>query len=177
MVYSLIPTLLPPPLSSVQIQSEGDPPSAVRPAEPAAGRAAEPAVGAAAMPPTHQSCKTLAPSAPTPRTPRGGPAAGPNPPRSPPSPKRPPAQRPPGLRRNNTSHRRWAAIDGHFVCTSSSFWGRICALWLTFSRGKDEDEWISLSLFPQTEDMHRTSRVLVWQSRPESVGSKPTFAL
>uniref|UniRef100_A0A671XBJ7 Microtubule actin crosslinking factor 1 n=1 Tax=Sparus aurata TaxID=8175 RepID=A0A671XBJ7_SPAAU len=100
---------------------EGDPPSAVRPAEPAAGRAAEPAVAAAAMPQTHQSCKTLAPSAPTPRTLRDDPAAGPNPPRSPPSPKRPPAQRPPGLRRNNTSHRRWTAINGHFVCTISSF--------------------------------------------------------
>jgi len=99
------------------------------------------------MPRTHRSSRTLAPSAPTPRTRRGGP--GPNPPRSPPSPKRPPAQRPRALRKNNNQARRsWSRTRYHWHYD----WG-----------GEEmEEELVSFALFfprshKRTEKLHKRS--------------------
>lgn len=93
-------------LSSCQIRGGGRPQPA---AEPAAGLEAEPAVAAAATPRTHQSCRTLAPSALTPQIPRDDRVVGPNPPKFPPSPRRPPAQRHQDLQRSNTSYKTTGA--------------------------------------------------------------------
>lgn len=82
--------------SFCQIQSEEDPRSP-------AGQAAGPAVAAAATPLMLPSSRIHGRSARTPRTPRGDPAAEPNPLKFQPSPKKPPARRPRQLRGSNAS--------------------------------------------------------------------------
>lgn len=152
------------------------------------------------MPRTHQSYRTLAPSALMPQTPHDDP--GPNPPRFPPSPKRPPAQRPQGLRRNNSNQREGGAepfllrfTEGGLL--SSAFLGApalqsevqltgpewsLCTM-TDSSRGKKEMGKMGESpshsfpgLIKRTENLHKRRRVLVWQPQARICGVNTDFS-